>query len=32
MDEGPWHTDQWFTSPLNFMPEIRDTLQLPASV
>jgi isopropylmalate/homocitrate/citramalate synthase len=32
MSEGPWHTDQWFTSPWNFMPEIRETLQLPGSV
>ena len=32
MSEGPWHTEQWFTSPWNFMPEIRETLQLPASV
>src|SRR3990170_2515818 len=32
MTEGPWHTDQWFTSPWNFTPEIRETLQLPASV
>src|SRR5215210_5757585 len=32
MTEGPWHTDRWFTSPWNFLPEIRDELQLPASV
>ncbi len=32
MSEGPWHTDRWFTSPWNFLPEIRETLDLPASV
>ena len=28
----PWHTDRWFTSPWNFLPEIRDGLNLPASL
>jgi isopropylmalate/homocitrate/citramalate synthase len=28
----PWHTDQWFTSPWNFLPEVRDPFQLPSSV
>ena len=32
MSEGPWHTDRWFTSPWNFLPEIRETLDLPSSV
>src|ERR671915_2138475 len=32
MTEGPWHTNDWFTSPWNFLPEIRDELRLPASV
>jgi isopropylmalate/homocitrate/citramalate synthase len=32
MSEAPWHTRQWFTSPWNFMPEIREQLQLPTSV
>ncbi len=32
MSEGPWHTRDWFTSPWNFMPEIRDELQLPGTV
>jgi isopropylmalate/homocitrate/citramalate synthase len=27
-----WHTDEWFTSPWNFMPEVRDSLQLPGAV
>ena len=30
--EGPWHTRDWFTSPWNFMPEIRDALALPSTV
>jgi isopropylmalate/homocitrate/citramalate synthase len=30
--QTPWHTDRWFTSPWNFLPEIRDQLSLPASV
>ncbi|HEX6843910.1 MAG TPA: pyruvate carboxyltransferase [Actinomycetota bacterium] len=29
MADEPWHTDRWFTSPWNFLPEIRDRLQLP---
>jgi isopropylmalate/homocitrate/citramalate synthase len=32
MTEGPWHTNDWFTSPWNFMPEIRDALELPGAV
>jgi isopropylmalate/homocitrate/citramalate synthase len=32
MSEGPWHTRDWFTSPWNFMPEIRDALELPSTV
>jgi isopropylmalate/homocitrate/citramalate synthase len=32
MTEGPWHTNDWFTSPWNFMPEIRDALELPGTV
>ena len=32
MSEGPWHTNDWFTSPWNFMPEIRDALELPSTV
>lgn len=32
MPEEPWHTDRWFTSPWNFLPEIRDGLSLPATV
>ena len=28
----PWHTDRWFTSPWNFLPEIREGLSLPATV
>ena len=29
MDDTPWRTDRWFTSPWNFLPEIRDELRLP---
>jgi isopropylmalate/homocitrate/citramalate synthase len=32
MSEGPWHTTDWFTSPWNFMPEVRDALGLPSTV
>jgi len=32
MPEEPWHTRDWFTSPWNFMPEIRDALELPQTV
>ena len=32
MSEGPWHTTDWFTSPWNFMPEVRDALELPSTV
>jgi isopropylmalate/homocitrate/citramalate synthase len=28
----PWHTDRWFTSPWNFLPEVRDELSLPTGV
>ena len=32
MTGEPWHTDRWFTSPWNFLPEVRDHLEIPASV
>jgi isopropylmalate/homocitrate/citramalate synthase len=32
MPEEPWHTDRWFTSPWNFLPEVREGLSLPATV
>lgn len=32
MPEEPWHTERWFTSPWNFLPEIREGLTLPATV
>lgn len=32
MTQEPWHTDRWFTSPWNFLPEVRDDLSLPSSV
>lgn len=32
MAEEPWHTDRWFTSPWNFLPEIREGLSLPGEV
>jgi len=28
----PWRTDRWFTSPWNFVPEVRDQLSLPATL
>jgi isopropylmalate/homocitrate/citramalate synthase len=30
--EEPWKSDRWFSSPWNFLPEIRDGLSLPGSV
>ncbi|HSJ50854.1 MAG TPA: pyruvate carboxyltransferase [Actinomycetota bacterium] len=32
MTQEPWHTDRWFTSPWNFLPEVRDHLELPRTV
>jgi isopropylmalate/homocitrate/citramalate synthase len=32
MENLPWHTDQWFTSPWNHEPAVRETLELPAKV
>jgi isopropylmalate/homocitrate/citramalate synthase len=32
MTDEPWKSDRWFSSPWNFLPEIRDGLSLPASV
>jgi isopropylmalate/homocitrate/citramalate synthase len=32
MSGEPWKSDMWFTSPWNFLPEIRDALTLPAAV
>jgi isopropylmalate/homocitrate/citramalate synthase len=32
MSEEPWKSEMWFTSPWNFLPEIRDALTLPAGV
>lgn len=32
MTGEPWKTDQWFTSPWNFVPEVRDQLHLPATL
>ena len=29
MSEGPWKTDQFFSSPWNYLPEVTDTFQLP---
>jgi isopropylmalate/homocitrate/citramalate synthase len=28
----PWHTDRWFTSPWNFLPEVTEGFDLPATV
>ena len=32
MSDEPWKSEMWFTSPWNFLPEIRDALTLPAGV
>ena len=32
MTAEPWRSDRWFSSPWNFLPEIRDQLSLPSSV
>jgi isopropylmalate/homocitrate/citramalate synthase len=32
MTEEPWKSDRWFSSPWNFLPEIRDGLSLPGAV
>ncbi|HEU4526632.1 MAG TPA: pyruvate carboxyltransferase [Actinomycetota bacterium] len=32
MVDEPWHTDRWFTSPWNFLSEVRDHLEIPATV
>jgi isopropylmalate/homocitrate/citramalate synthase len=32
MNNQPWHTDHWFTSPWNYAPEVRSTLTLPERV
>jgi isopropylmalate/homocitrate/citramalate synthase len=32
MTEEPWKTDRWFTSPWNFLPEVREDLSLPGRV
>ena len=29
MENGPWYTENWLTSPLNFLPEVRAGLELP---
>jgi isopropylmalate/homocitrate/citramalate synthase len=31
MAKEPWHTDRWFTSPWNFLSEVRESLTLPGS-
>jgi isopropylmalate/homocitrate/citramalate synthase len=28
----PWHTDRWFTSPWNFLPEVTEGFDLPSTV
>jgi isopropylmalate/homocitrate/citramalate synthase len=32
MTDEPWKSDRWFSSPWNFLPEIRDGLSLPNAV
>lgn len=29
---GPWKTDQWFSSPWNYLPEVTEGFQIPAEV
>lgn len=32
MTAEPWHTDRWFTSPWNFLPEVTEGFELPTTV
>ena len=32
MTSEPWHTDRWFTSPWNFLPEVTEGFDLPSTV
>ncbi|MGZ8631940.1 MAG: LeuA family protein [Actinomycetota bacterium] len=32
MTAEPWHTDRWFTSPWNFLPEVTEGFDLPSQV
>ncbi|HEY6567695.1 MAG TPA: pyruvate carboxyltransferase [Actinomycetota bacterium] len=32
MTATPWHTDRWFTSPWNFLPEVTEGFELPQTV
>jgi isopropylmalate/homocitrate/citramalate synthase len=32
LNNEPWHTREWFTSPWNFLSEIRDSISLPETV
>jgi len=32
MTSEPWHTDRWFTSPWNFLPEVTEEFDLPSQV
>lgn len=32
MSSEPWHTDRWFTSPWNFLPEVTEGFDLPSQV
>jgi isopropylmalate/homocitrate/citramalate synthase len=32
MPSTPWHTDQWFVSPWNYLPEVCGSLEFPAKV
>ncbi|HET9312252.1 MAG TPA: pyruvate carboxyltransferase [Actinomycetota bacterium] len=32
MTSEPWHTDRWFTSPWNFLPEVTEGFDLPPTV
>ena len=32
MADQPWKTDQWFSSPWNYLPEIADAFNLPEKV
>ena len=32
MTAQPWHTDQWFVSPWNYLPEVTDSFQFPEKI
>ena len=32
IEEGPWASDKWWTSPFNYLPQVRDDFSLPEKV